>query len=68
MINPETQPARKEDTLRTISILYPFAFAMAAATDSRTGAALRCVEAPAWHPAYHAVKRSSNPLRPGYTL
>ena len=68
MINPRTQPVRKEDTLRTISILYPIAFAMAAATNSRTGVALRCVETPALPPAYYAVKRISIPLQPGYTL
>jgi hypothetical protein len=44
MINSETQPQNEANTLATVAGLYPLAFAMVAASNSRAGLALRRFE------------------------
>ena len=44
MINLETRPKNEENTLASMASLYPLAFAMAVASNSRAGLALRRFE------------------------
>lgn len=55
MINLTESPEFKENTLATIAVLYPLAFAKAAISDSRTGRALQRWRAADLNPACDAA-------------
>lgn len=65
MIKSETQ--NKRNTLASLAILYPEAFAMTAACNSRSGLGLRCWALAGLNPARTGAGQSPEDIRQQFT-